>query len=82
MKDGPDAVQIAGANTHAVPGEGMRFLWAWITIRNDLNVPRVFGYDSAMDLDDLIVLPTIVGKLVGTVDERGETCLSLPHPGR
>jgi hypothetical protein len=73
LKDGPDSVQIAG-DTHAVPGQGLRFLWAWVTIRNDVNAPRLLGYDScSMDLDGQDVLPSIVGKWWGHVEERAET---------
>ncbi len=71
LKDGPNSLQTGGDGTYAVPPKGLRFLWAWVKIRNDLNATRVFGYDSCdMDLDDDAVLPSIVGWLFGTIDER------------
>ena len=74
LKDGPNSLQTGGDNTYAVPEKGLRFLWAWVKIRNDINATRVFGYDSCdMDLDDDAVLPTIVGWLFGTIDERQES---------
>jgi hypothetical protein len=73
LKDGPNGVQTAG-NTVAVPDDGLRFLWAWVKIRNDLNVPRAFGYDTCdVDLVGRAMVPTIIGKLFFTVEARSET---------
>ena len=38
--------QLDGKPTWAVPPDGDHWLWAFIHVRNDARVPRVFGYDS------------------------------------
>src|SRR4051794_24670259 len=48
--------QLDGKPTWALPPDGDHWLWAFIHVRNDATVPRVFGYDScSLDLDDHIV---------------------------
>src|SRR3954470_3209003 len=66
--------QLDGTPTWAVPPDGDHWLWAFIHVRNDARVPRVFGYDScSLDLDDRFVVPSIVGNFFFVMDERTET---------
>ena len=66
--------QLDGQPTWAVPPDGYHWLWAFIHVRNDARVPRVFGYDScSLDLDDRLVVPSIVGNFFFVMDDRSET---------
>jgi len=62
LRDGPNAYE-RGNNVRNVPAAGTRFLWAWITLRNDGRSPQVFNYDRC-DLDDggSRVLPGLVDR--------------------
>jgi len=62
LRDGPNAYE-RGNNVRNVPAAGTRFLWAWITLRNDQRTPQVFNYDRC-DLDDggSRVLPGLVDR--------------------
>jgi len=66
--------QLDGKPTWALPPDGDHWLWAFIHVRNDATVPRVFGYDScSLDLDDHFVVPSIVGNFFFVIDDRSET---------
>jgi hypothetical protein len=66
--------QLDGKPTFAVPPDGDHWLWAFIHVRNDAPVPRVFGYDScSLDLDDRFVVPSIIGNFFFVIDDRSET---------
>ena len=66
--------QLDGKPTWAVPPDGDRWLWAFVHVRNDAPVPRVFGYDScSVDLDDRFVVPSLIGNYVFILAHRSET---------
>lgn len=59
-RDGPNGFAQADG-TRLVSSDGQRFLWAYVTVRNDAATPRKFTYNRCdLDLGGDAILPSFV----------------------
>lgn len=59
ITDGPNGFSVGNTNYH--PGDGERFVWAHITLRNPSPAPRRFSFDRCdLDAGDQAVVPSMV----------------------
>jgi hypothetical protein len=60
VTDGPNSYSWGGSVTYS-PAKGDRFIWAYITLHNQQNVPRKFNFDRcALDDGEQSILPAKV----------------------